>query len=72
MLLKENLAHLHISLKNKKQHLKQHTVYHYLDFTLYRAIYCCIMIHQRQYVDTSTHCIVASLTSRHMVVCRAA
>ena len=28
---------------------------------MHRAIYRCIVIHQRQYIDTSTHCIVATL-----------
>ena len=31
------------------------------DSTLYRTIYRCIVIHQRQYIDMSTHCIVATL-----------
>ena len=29
--------------------------------TSYQTIYHCIVIHQRQYIDTSTHCIVATL-----------
>jgi len=35
------------------------------DSTLYQTIYCCIVIHQRQYIDTSTHCIVATLGCVH-------
>ena len=31
--------------------------------TLYHAIYRCVVIYQRQYIDTSTHCIVATLLS---------
>ena len=58
MLLEENLAHLFL-FKNIKTNID-----HCLDSTLYRAIYRCIMIHQRQYIDTSTHCIVASLLAR--------
>ena len=51
MLLKEKLAHLFLFID------------HCLDSTLYRAIYHCIVIHQRQYIDMSTHCIVASLVT---------
>ena len=36
------------------------------DSALYRTIYHCIVIHQRQYIDTSTHCIVATLVCSHM------
>ena len=31
------------------------------DSILYRTIYRCIVIHQRQYIDMSTYCIVATL-----------
>ena len=40
-------------------------IHYCLDSSLYRAIYRCIVIHQRQYIDTSTHCIVATLTRTH-------
>ena len=59
MLLEENLDPLFL-LKNKKKTLTN-SIDHCLDSTLYRAIYRCIVIHQRQYIDTSTHCIVASI-----------
>ena len=36
-------------------------IHYCLDSSLYHAIYCCIVIHQRQYIDTSTHCIIATL-----------
>jgi len=32
-----------------------------IDTILYRAIYCCIMILRRQYIDTHKSCIVPSL-----------
>ena len=46
--------------KNSLMSLKNDTD-HCLESTLYRAIYLCIMIHQRQYIDTSKHCIIATL-----------
>ena len=44
-----------ISLKKKTEQC--------FDSTLYRTIYRCIVMHQRQCIDTSTHCIVATLAS---------
>ena len=64
MLLKEKLAHL-FPLKNKKKNIKNN-IDHCLDSTLYRAIYHCIVIHQRQYIDASTHCIIATLVHTPM------
>ena len=51
MLLKEKTSF--ISLKSNTEQC--------FDSTLYQTIYRCIVIHQRQYIDTSTHCIVATL-----------
>ena len=36
------------------------------DSILYRTIYRCIVIRQRQYIDTSTYCIVATLI---LIIC---
>ena len=36
-------------------------IHYCLDSSLYRAMYRCIVIHQRQYINMSTHCIVATL-----------
>ena len=51
MLLKEKKSF--ISLKSNTEQC--------FDSTLYQTIYHYIMIHQRQCIDTSTHCIVATL-----------
>jgi len=54
----------------RKKHLfflKSNTE-HCFDSALYRTIYCCIVIHQRQYIDMSTHCIVATLVVTHVPI----
>ena len=33
----------------------------YFDSAFYQTIYCCIVIHQRQYINASTHFIIATL-----------
>ena len=61
MLLKEKFTHLFL-LKKQKKSIKNN-IDHCLDYNLYHAIYRCIAIHHRQYIDTSTHCIVATLVA---------
>ena len=46
-------------------YLQKINIHYCLDSSLHHAIYRCIMIHQGQYIDTSTCCIVAILTHTH-------
>ena len=64
MFLKEKLAHLFLLKNDIKNNI---VIDHYLDSTLYRAIYCCIVYTTGNlYINTSTHFIVATLISVYM------
>ena len=56
---------VHDASQRKKLHLcllKSNTEQCF-NSTLYRTIYRCIVINQRQYIDASIHCIVATLVA---------
>ena len=50
-----------ISIVGNLKHHLLFLIHQCLNYTPYWALYPCTMIHQRQYIDASTNCIIATL-----------